>query len=728
MGLWQYAYKIRHHLSRWWIRYRIIIFSTIFLLLLSVNVYLSPTLQHWLEQQYSTEQAIEGLRALILSMGGALIGATAIVTSLVLFAMQVNIERMPHGLFHRLSTDRKLLGAFALALLMAIGVATLSTVTSNVSLAIVVSTATWAIVLILVSFMYAYRRALVLINPLQQLKILTNFTHKELLTWARRAQRVMLPDEEDEANTTSSSESSKHDMARTTFFQINNRWTDSSKQAIRHAMSFAQHYAERGDHEVAGAALNAVIVINASYIESKGKTFFVHSAFVENPLATDSFINDTLEHLRQYARAAIVRQDEQQIEQALRAIAALIQVYLVIDYSSSDLSKSHAQIAAGYLESAVEAVVPHDMADVLMEGQRLMGQSARHILAKGDPIDITTLSKKIAMIACTGYAKEKYYPVTSEGMKQLANLTFDVLRRKNHDIHFIVGELRQDVSSVVKLFLNVTERPLSNTHSTYLGPYYSSTSTQSLRAHLTTLVNEISQAQSDNEDAQTVIHNIERWADGLNRKTKELLLVAINVKSYFTFDMIHWITGITELLLAVSNAPACDHRNQQKLRKHALWLISTLTFVPDDKETVGFIENFRMTETLFDAAMGARRLGCDEIAEDIGEMLLSWTFKGGKHEATWGILEKGLCSLAVLALAHGDQKVPELKTAISMHVSGESAPAQEIRDRTAKRILEQADYRRSQRYGRSSLDRAIAQSDYETLRPLLQEIADLITT
>src|SRR5690554_5145505 len=90
VGLWQYAYKIRHHLSRWWIRYRIIIFSTIFLLLLSVNDYLAPTLQHWLEQQFSTEQDIEGLRLLILSMGSALIGAAAIVTSLVLFAMQVN--------------------------------------------------------------------------------------------------------------------------------------------------------------------------------------------------------------------------------------------------------------------------------------------------------------------------------------------------------------------------------------------------------------------------------------------------------------------------------------------------------------------------------------------------------------------------------------------------------------------------------------------------------------
>jgi hypothetical protein len=125
-----------------------------------------------LGEHYATEQAIEGLRGLILNTGTALIGAAAIVTSLVLFAMQVNIERMPHGLFRRLSADPKLLGAFALAFLLAIGVASLSTFVDQTRLAHVVLAASWAIVFILISFMYAYRRALVLINPLRQLGIL----------------------------------------------------------------------------------------------------------------------------------------------------------------------------------------------------------------------------------------------------------------------------------------------------------------------------------------------------------------------------------------------------------------------------------------------------------------------------------------------------------------------------------------------------------------------------
>lgn len=727
-ALWQYAYRAKYWLAGWGLRYGSIAFSAGLVLLVSASFYLSPALQSTLEVHYATEQAIERLRGLILNTGSALIGAAAIVTSLVLFAMQVNIERMPHGLFRRLSADLKLLGAFALAFLLAIGVATLSTFVDQARLAHVVLATSWAVGFILISFMYAYRRALVLINPLQQLGILIQDTRKELRTWARRAQRAMpLLEREEPASATSSPTDSTHDLARTAFFQINNRWTDGAKRAIRHAMSFARRYAEQGDYEVSGAALNAVVGINAAYIESKGKTFYANNPFVDNPLSSDSFFNDTLEHLRQNAQSGIARRDEQQIEQTLQAMAALVQVYLGIDYSIPYAAKSHAQLAAGYLSSAVQTVVPHDMADVLLEGQRLMGQSARYVLAHGDPNDIAVLSEKIALIACTGCAKEDYRPVTMEGMTQLANLTFDLLRSRSHDIHFVVGEIRRDVALVAKLFLKVPDAPLSSSHSTFLGPYYSSTSMQSLRARLTALANAISEAQPDNADAQSVIRNIEHWADGLYQTEKELLLAAIQAKSHFAFDMIHWITGVTEILLAVSNAPACDHHSQEELRKHARWLIATLTWIPDDKDTVTFVENFRMTETLFEAAMDARNRGCDDIAKEIGESLLSWTFKGGRYETGWGVLERGLCGLAAFVLLGGDEQVVELRTAIAARLSGDAAPEREIRERAARRIVERAANLHRHGHWSSRIDMAIAQSDHAKLRSLLEEIAGLLS-
>ena len=312
-------------------------------------------------------------------------------------------------------------------------------------------------------------------------------------------------------------------------------------------------------------------------------------------------------------------------------------------------------------------------------------------------------------------------------MSQLANLTFCLLRSRSGDIHFAVGEVRKDVALVAKLFLRTVDSPLSRSHSTYLGPYYSSTSTQSLKVQLTALVNALSKAQTDNTDAQAMIRNIERWADELYRTEGDLLLEAIKVKSQFAFDMIMWITGVTEILLAVSNSPACDHHRQRELRNHARWLIATLAMIPDDKETVVFVENFRVTEELFEAAVTARNFDCDEIARDIEKMLLSWTFKAGRYQTGWGVLDRGLAGLAVLALMGQVGAAQDLKNAIAAHLSGEQAPEQEIRNRAARELMERAQNLRRPGHFSSSIEMAIAESDLEQMGPLMKEIAGLLS-
>jgi len=406
-----------------------------------MSALLSNSLQAYLEYQFRTDRDIEELRGLILGVGSALIGAAAIVTSLVLFAMQVNIERMPHGLFRRLSEDRRLLAAFAVSFILAIGIATLSIFLKQPILAPVLLSACWAIALILLLFMYAYRRALILVNPVQQLRILILDARRDMRTWARRAQRAA-PLLAGTIGDTSSTSDSGHDLARTAFFQVNGRWDDGAIRALRHSMSYARRYSEQGDYEVSGAAIGAVVGINSTYIEIKGRTFYGSSPLIDNPLATDRFINDTLEHLRRHAQSGITRRDEQQIEQTLQSMAALVGVYLGIDYSNEYASKSHAHLAAGYLASAVQAVVPYQMADVLMEGQRLLGRSAQLFLANTEPNDIAVLTEKIALVACTGCARDEYRPVTMEGMTQLANLTFSLLRMKRHDISHAADEVR----------------------------------------------------------------------------------------------------------------------------------------------------------------------------------------------------------------------------------------------------------------------------------------------
>jgi hypothetical protein len=729
--LWHRFYLMRYRISVWGMRHGPTGILVVIILLMCATAYFYSAFQTVLEPFLSVENRLADLRSLFLALGGALIGAVAISFSLVMFAMQVNVERMPHGLFWKFSKDKRIMGAFGGTFVLAILIACASLITNKSWVAIVTLVSLWGIFLIFILFLYAYRRALVLINPIKQLNLLVKDACHGMRAWSRWAKRVapLFEGTDSGHDVGGGTGRSTHDLSRIAYFQANPHWTAGAQQGIQHAISYARRYAEQVDHEVSSAALSAVVKINQGYVEAKGKTFFANYLLVDNPLSSDAFINGTLEHLRQNIRVGISRGDEQQIEQTLQTLAALAQVYINIDYSNPYASKTHALLAAGYLSEAVKTVAPHNMADVLMEGVRLMGQSAHLILLHGDPTDIAPLTDEIGLIACTGIANENYRPVTLIAIEQLAKLTFWLVRTDRHDIKFMTSKLKENVTMVAKLFLtSVPDVPLGSVHRTYLAPYYSITTSDSLLSWFMDLINAIGKTEPDDKAALTVIRNIEVWADGLYQHQKELLILAIEKRSHFTFDMIYWIKQVTELLLALSNAPACGTHYRDNLRKHALWLICTLSWVPDDKETIAFVENYQMTEILFEAAINAHKRNCFEFSAEARGLLLDWAFKGGKHKTGQAILERSLYGIATLSLVTGNAVVVEdLKRKISACLTQPGAPDQQIRDQAAREIRRRAAslYRRG--HLSSRIEHEMSQVDHATMKSLLEELANLLS-
>jgi hypothetical protein len=696
---WQYYYKCRNWFVSATFKHRVAFATTLLFVLIVASWLLAPKLRSVLEPYFSVQVRFDRFQTVLVALGGALIGATAIAFSLIMFAMQVNVERMPYGLFRKFSSDLKLLGSFAITFVLAIAITCSSLIPDKSWVAFATLGVMWGSVLILIFLLIAYRRALNLISPTKQLSILVA--------------------EKDEDRT----QQFEHDMERVTYYRLNPQWTAVALRAVAHCVSFSRRYSEHGDYEVSGAALNAILAINAAYIKAKGKTFFSHNYLIDNPLASDGFINDTLEHLRQNVQAGVSRGDEQQIEQIFRAIAQLCQIYLKIDYASEYATKTHAHMAAAYLAGAVEAVVPQNMPDVLMEGVRGMGNVAQLILHYREPEHITTISEKIATIAVTGTVNQKYRPVTQIAVMQLAKLTFELIRGQSHDVKFALDEVRSDLKLVAEMCLKMPDTSLSSIHSASLAPYYSGTSDDSLMAWLTELANAVSDAGADDEAAQRIIYHIKQWADDLHSTEKELFLLAIEKRSPLTFDIIHWIVHITKLLLALSNASACDDHNRDDLRRCALWLISVLSWVPDEQEVVAFVENYQMTESLFESAIDARQRGCDDIALEIRNLLLSWAFEAGKYQTGRAILERACYGLACLNIIFGFNDAALLK-AIEERISQEDSLNGEIMFRASERIKEKANTYHPDRYPFRAIESAMAKVDQERLRRLLIGIAE----
>jgi hypothetical protein len=691
---------------------------------LVVGVVAHKTFGNRIESFFDSSDLLNALRTLFVTLGGALVGATAIGFSVVMLAVQLNFARIPHGLFRRVTSDFKLIGSFVATFLLA-GLVTAFSLIPDKSwtpLAVILSVIATAAILGL--FVYAYRRALALINPIVQLNLVYKEAERDLELWKRRARRLAPLIEQNKKQDRDSG--STHDTARLLFFQANPHWTNDARRAVTYAVGLARRFSEENDYGVSSAALQTVIALNAKYVEAKGRTFFATNPVFDMPLSRDSFISETLEHLRLLSQTALTRRDEDQIRQTFATFANLVGVYSTIDYANKyEGSKHDATMAAGYLATAIEGVAPHNLPDVLMEGVRQLGRAAA-IVMTSSPTDATTSIQKIAQISCLGAVKENYRPVTLTGMEQLAGLTKRLILSTKHDIGYAVKELRSAIEQVTKLFLAlVPDERFVSTHSSYLAPYYSLTKTGTFGEWLTQLSNELRAGDKDDKHIQSIIHHVQEWSDGLYRSEKDVLLTSIEKRTHFVFDSIHWIALVTKVLAQISQAPAADHHTAKEIEKNAIWLLSVLDWIPNERKAVDFAENYGVTDQLFDVAIDADGLGSAEVAKAARKLLLDWSIKVGSGQPYY--FETALRALA-LSTFFGDEvvNVAWLNAEVPK-VFAKASLDQNVVDDAARLLRTTAASFRRRDFPTSRIERVMQGVDTAKMKKLLNDVANMIS-
>ena len=680
--------------------------------------------QKFLVIYFPDKMAMGGLRSLISNLGISMIGASAIISSLVLFSTQVNVQRLPHGMFVRASSDAKLMGSFVLAFILSINIALGSLVYSRDQIGLEAIITFWSLIGIFSLFLYSYRRALFLINPINQITAMYDKVEKEFNCWARRASQFeqWTPSIKKEEQVDSKF-GTTHNIKRIIFFKQNSHWTDVAKKALSHSMFLANRAVESGEYEIMMAALNALCWINHAYIIAKGKTFFANEPFFDNPLTTDSLIDESLEYLRKFGKSGIARSDEEQIRQAMGALAALSDIYLKIDYSKDHAAKTHSNLASSYLTNLLEDTSQRNLPDILMHGIRLIGKIGHNSIAIHSVDHISQLSDSITKVACAGMLREKSNPVTLESVNQLSNLTFDLLRSTKSDVHYPIKKVLENIKFISLFALNLPSA--GDTPAFVLGPFYSSTSLTSLRTFLTQLANSLITKSAKGNDAAKIIQNIEYWADNLIEVNDQIFDTCVQSNSSFTIHMIQWITGIFEFLVFITNSPSCHPSSRQELRSIAVRMIRKLICFPDDQSIFIQLENAFLTTHLFDVAHVAIRNQCFEEATQIRDLLLSWTVRASKFGDPRGIVRNGLSYCSVLSILLEPNGVDQMEFYIRKNLGNLTANAEEAR-RTARCLREDADSLPNFSYNIHDHDRICHLVDPSKLEPLLIKWANLI--
>jgi hypothetical protein len=690
--------------------------------LIAASILMTPTIQDYLEPRFLTApERLSALRSLLVGIGASLIGATAIIFSVVMLAVQLNFARIPFGLFRRLSSDVPLLASFAATFVLgvAIGICALLPDARWVAPAVILSG--WSTLAALALFYMAYMRALDLISPAKQMQIVLLKADRSMRRWEKRANRFAPLLEKRPTPRVD------RDIARASYFRLHPHWEADVREASSHVIAFARRYAEQGEYDVSASALNGLIGLNGRYISARGDTFFGSNPFFTNPLSSESFISDTLEKLRRLAFSAQGRSDEEQFIQVMTTLANLCATYAHIDYGKKfDVELHHSQLAAAYLTGIVEGAHRTFGPDVLMEGVRLLGQCAVIVVQARRALGSITIAKSVSKLSLLGLTKPGHEPVTSTAVQQLATLAFQMLRSDEHDIKHPSEEVRSSIRMIAHAVLLTDDTPFASQHSAHLKPYYALTDYGTFPDNLKNIINAVIERPAGDDDAKRVIGHLADWSDGIYEGEKKLLLDAVGKHSFLALDLIHWICHVTEVLVVVSTAPAASDHDRDELIRNAKWLIFVLDWLPDDKESVAFVENFQLVDQLFELALKMHIRDKQEIAEAARDILLHWSLKAGKHQTGWSTLERAITALCVLAAwKDGSGWVTWLKDEFADRLSG-TVIEEKIRKRAAQELRENAKYPSHDGHVHGVVGYHMSRVDHGRLAEGMNAVADLL--
>lgn len=707
---------------------RILIVGAIIFLLLSTFLFLMPY-KHAFELYFSNDNILSVLRSLLGGIGAALIGATAIVFSLIVFSMQTNIERMPHGLFRKFGSDLLLLGSFLGSFVIAILVASMSLIPNNKLSVYAIFLSVWGVIAVLILFLYAYQRALKLINPITQLTLMYNAVRRDLVKWDRlatRAQDIMVNHDDDKSKIENLNKKVL-DVKRIIFLKNNHGWETTAVQAINYCISYAKRYAELGDYDVSDYSFDRIMCINAKYCSVKRGTYIEDNPLLNIVDNSDAFINLSLEHLRQTMQTALARGDEKLASSTLRGMSGLYGVYLSIEYAGRTRSKHHAMLAAGYISSAVESVIPQNMADVMMEGIKLMGRNSVKALSYANASDIVGTIQKISMFSTISFKNTVLQPVTLTAFSQFSDINIQLIIKGDINSGFTMDILQKSISEAAIVFLHTEDTPINSRHSYILSPYYSVANVTGFISRIKEIVNYLIDNKIEAESSKVIIRNVEKWADKLYQSQKEVLLVAANKRSSFIYDLIPWNVMVCEVLLALSESQLCDDYHSEKLKKHSIWLIATLSWIPEEQEVVTFVNNGSLVDSIFEAAMMGLSRNSPEFYDMCKKILEGWVKKTAQHVSTRSGFEDAIKSLVALTVKEGtvdaqNKLLDKLKDILSKIKS----PSKELRELTARHLLRNTkDYRyRAGFY--SSVDIFLSQCDTDSTVALFTKVAEIL--
>lgn len=466
------------------------------------------------------------LSSIFLNVGCTYIGVTVISFSFMTFVTQINIERMPYGLFYYFSKDSTLLAYFISIFVLSLAFTSLNLFKLHdgvgylILLGLIIS---FFIVFFLVK---SYGRIFQLINPIEQLKFLLKMVLLDLSEWNREADSHSIKSEKDSFGI---------NQKRLDFLNQNSHWLDKPYKALHFCNVYIRRYFTLGEKEICGQALGLIIVINQEYINVKGNTFYNHDNFINHNKEIDPFINETLEQMKRDIQFSISNKDEELAKVIIRTTSKLVDVYLKINYPNNRQSKNHASLASTYCDIFSVQFLNNGMWSALSESIDLLGSNASMLMPYDEAFILAIRDIENMAYRCLKLKKDSYF---EKCILQLAELVLTSIKTNLNNNEHVLKVLQKSLFTLSMTCLSPTQNILLNP----LENYYSVDPTKFL-AQLGGTIHELNLVAKDQPDLNRIRQNILNWICNVYELDINLIGKSIELESEFLYIVFCWISS-----------------------------------------------------------------------------------------------------------------------------------------------------------------------------------------
>lgn len=586
--------------------------------------------------------------------GMVLLGATTIITSIVLTAMQGVFDRIPYNLFKRLSSDGILMILTICAFSLSSGLIVITSIMKLSELYLVGILSLCIIVVYFVVLLCAYSRAIQIINPEYQLFIQETLVNNSMIIWFKRMQRVMV--ELDNDNFTNATTGNRKLLEK--LIEISNsqfqEWTFKVDKAIQNAMTYARRYSDKGEYDISSEALKTIVKLNSGYIfahlpDNNGMSTYLSNIEVND----DPIILGTLEKLRLHTKLGINKQDETQVLQSILSMNDLAIAYQKVQYSNN---MRHAMLAADYLIREINTVCTLNMDNVYQRGQKMLGLTSKNLIHSNSN-DIDQCLSSICVFANNRRTTRNIKPLVEEGMRQFSNTTIELLSARLEDIEPPLEVISNGISAITFRYLHEQEEKDRNTDTSALDLFYSTKDTSSLCVRIKKIVDKLSQNSRTDDFVNRFICNLEKWASKNIANHQKLLNYSISNRLRFTNVLLRWNVHITEIFLAASAIETdcmTTKSAQERMNSHAMSLFRIMSSIAMREGIVKFVESCDYFDVLFCSAIATHTYGPSLISAHVSRTILNWSTNGARYITDSMFVERGVCACAIIALRNDE--------------------------------------------------------------------------